>query len=72
MRIDKEKLKALKELDDRSLWAEIVRMAKSLGFNISESAPREEDMKKIRSMLDAEKISPYSAMKIMQSYKKDR
>ena len=72
MRIDKEKMNKLMALDDAALWAEIVRMAKGFGFNISENAPKSEDMQKIRSMLDADKINPYSAMKIIQSYKKDK
>ena len=72
MRIDKEKMKRLTALDDAALWAEIVKMAKGFGFNISEIPPAQGDMQKIRSMLDADKINPYSAMKIMQSYKKDK
>ena len=72
MRIDKEKLKRLMELDDAALWGEIVKMGKSFNFNINEATPRAEDMQKIRSLLDEGKINPYSAMKIMQSYKKDR
>ena len=71
MRIDREKLKRLTELDDNALWAEIVGMAKSMGFSIVEKVPNSEDMQKIRSLLDADKINPYSAMKIMKNYKKD-
>ena len=71
MRIDREKLKKLMELNDDALWAEIVKMAKSMGFSIVENVPNSEDMQKIRSLLDADKINPYSAMKIMKNYKKD-
>ena len=71
MRIDREKLKRLTELDNNALWAEIVGMAKSMGFSIVENVPKGEDMQKIRSLLDADKINPYSAMKIMKNYKKD-
>ena len=71
MRIDREKLKRLSALDDTALWSEIVGMARSVGFSMSEKPPKREDMQKIRSMLDSDKINPYSAMKIMQSYKKD-
>ena len=47
-------------------------MARGFGFSINERTPGREDMQKIRDMLNADKINPYSAMKIMQSYKKDK
>lgn len=72
MRIDKEKMNKLMALDDAALWAEIVKMARGFGFSINERTPGREDMQKIRDMLNADKINPYSAMKIMQSYKKDK
>lgn len=72
MRIDKEKLDTLMRLDDKALWSEIVKMARGFGFNISDEAPRGDDMQKIRSLLGEGRISPHGAMKLLQSLKRDR
>ena len=70
MRIDKEKLARLSELDDNALWGEIRKMAGGMSLSLPENAPSKNDMQKIRQMLSCGRINPLDAMKIMQSYKR--
>lgn len=70
MRIDKDKLTRLAQLDDKSLWDEIRRMAGGFNLTLPNAAPSGEDMRKIRSMLSCGRINPQDALKIMQSYKR--
>ena len=73
MKINKEELKRLSEKPDAQLWQEILSMAKSHGYKLPETAPKHEDLEKIRRALSgAEKISLADAAKIMNSYKKGK
>ena len=73
MKLDKEKLKLMAEKPDADLWADIYEMAKSHGYNIPKTAPRHEDMERIRGALrGSEKISLGDAARIMNNYKKTK
>ena len=71
MKIDKDKLRALSEKGDEELWREIQRIAGEHGYKLPVSAPKHEDMERIRGALSgAEKISLGDAARIMNSFKK--
>ena len=70
MKINKEELKRLSEKSDADMWAEILRIASSRGFELQKTPPKAEDLERIRRALSgAEKISLGEAAKIMNSYK---
>jgi hypothetical protein len=71
MKINKDEMKRLAEKGDAELWAEILSIAKSHGYNLSGTSPRPEDLEKIRrALLGVEKISLADATRIMNNYKK--
>ncbi len=71
MKINKDALKALAGLGDKELWSALRAMAQEHGYTLPETAPRPEDMAKIRAALGgAEKISLSDAAKILNGYKR--
>lgn len=70
MRINKEEMKRLAEKSDADLWAEILRIAGSHGYNLQKTPPKPEELERIRRALSgAEKISLGEAARIMNTYK---
>lgn len=70
MKVNKEQMKRLAEKNDAELWAEILSIAKSHGYNLSGTTPKSEDLEKIRRvLLGAEKISLADATRIINNYK---
>ena len=70
MKINKDELKRLAEKSDADLWAEILRMAGSRGYDLQKTPPKHEELERIRRALSgAEKISLGEAARIMNSYK---
>ena len=73
MKLDKEKLKMMAEKSDDALWADIYEIAKTHGYILPKTAPRHEDMERIRgAMRGSEKISLADAARIMNTYKKTK
>ena len=70
MKINKEQLMKLADKSDAELWAEILAIAGSHGYNLQKTPPRPEDIERIRRALrGAEKISLSEAARIMNTYK---
>ena len=70
MRIDKEQIKAIAALPDDKLWATVVSMAKGYGFSLPEKTPPHEELEKLRSMVNTEKINVGDAVKLLNNYRK--
>ena len=72
MKINKEELKQMAEKNDKELWADIYRIAKSHGYTLPTAMPSHENLEKIRRALSgAEKISLSDAAKIMKNHSKN-
>ena len=70
MKINKEELKQMAEKNDKELWADIYRIAKSHGYNLPPDAPEHKDMERIRgAMRGTEKININEAARILNSFK---
>ena len=73
MKIDKEKINALAALDDAALWSQICAIAKSHGFKLPETAPKHEQMDKLRfAITGSDKINLSDAIKILNQYRKEQ
>jgi hypothetical protein len=72
MKIDKEKLDKLLALPDDALWAEIVRVASSYGFNLPQKTPPKEQLNRLRATAGSDKINATEAMRILASIRKGK
>ena len=72
MRFDKSRLEALAALPDDKLWAEIVRIAGSFGYELPQATPPHQDLEKMRSAVRSDRISIPDAVKLINQYKKAR
>lgn len=70
MRIDKTQLEAIAALPDDKLWTTVVGMAKNYGFSLPEKTPSHEELEKLRSMVNAEKINVSEALRLLNNYRK--
>lgn len=70
MRVDKEKLDKLLSLPDEALWAEIVRLAGTYGFDLPKKTPTKEQLSKLRATANNDKIKAAEAMKLLNSIKR--
>ena len=70
MKIDKNKLKELSELDDNSLWRQIRSIASGHGITLPETAPPHSELEKLRAILLSDKINPLTAMRMLNSIKR--
>lgn len=71
MKIDKEQLKALADKSDKELWQTITGIASSHGYELPKTAPKPEDMEKIRAALrGSEKINMREAIRFINAYRK--
>ena len=71
MKINKEQMMKLAAKSDAELWAEILAIAKSHGYDLQQAPPKSEELERIRRALrGAEKITLSEAARIMNSYKK--
>ncbi|MBP5210151.1 MAG: hypothetical protein J6125_04740 [Clostridia bacterium] len=67
MKIDRDALSALCALDDKDLWAALVRAGESKGLSLPAATPPHEEMEKIRALLRSpEKTDPTEAMKLLR------
>ena len=72
MRIDKEKIAELAAMPDDALWAEIVRIGASHGFNMPKDVPPHDELEKLRGAVTGEKMRLGDAMKILNGLKRGR
>ena len=71
MKPDREKMRMLSELDDRTLWLTLCALAKEKGYDLNVSMPNEEDMAKIKRMLRGEeRVGMSEAMRLINNFKK--
>ncbi len=70
MRIDKAQLEAIAALPDDQLWATVVNMAKGYGFSLPEKTPSHEELQKLRSAVNSEKINVSEALRLLNNYRK--
>lgn len=71
MKIDKEKLAALAALPDDQLWATILEIGKSYGFNLPKQAPPHSELEKIRgAVTGGAKPNLSEAIKLVNNYRK--
>ena len=73
MRVNKEQIKALADKSDEELWKEIQKMGSAHGYSVPGNMPSHENMEKIRrAMLGIDKFNMNDAIKLMNSYKKNK
>ena len=71
MKIDKEKLAAFAALPDDKLWAEVVALAASHGFKLSEVPPSADEMKRLRgAIIGGARLNLAEAARIVNEYNK--
>ena len=70
MKFDRNKLDALMKLSDDDLWAEIVRVGASKGFNLPTGTPPHAELEKLRGIATGGKISMSEAMMLINKYKR--
>ncbi len=71
MRFDKEKLKELTSLPDNELWAKIVELAKSYGFNLPTETPPHSELEKLRGAVSPDgKPSMGEALRLLNEYRR--
>ena len=71
MRIDKQKIAELSSLSDDNLWAEIVRIGASHGFNMPRAVPPHSELEKLRAAVSGEKMKLGEAMRILQGLRRE-
>ena len=70
MKLDKESLKKMATLPDDELWQTIRKTAEAHGISLPEGTPKKEELSRLRGiLLDAEKLNPLAAMKLINDYK---
>ena len=73
MKLNKEKIGALLNLDDAALWLEITTAAQRFGYTLPQSTPKSADMAKIRAaMQEADKLSAMDVARLLSSFKAKR
>ena len=73
MKLNKEKIGALLNLDDAALWLEITSAAQKFGYTLPQSTPKAADMAKIRAaMREADKLSAMDVARLLSSFKAKR
>ena len=73
MRVNKEQIKALAEKSDAELWKEIQKMGEAHGYSLPSTMPTHDNMEKIRrAMLGIDKFNMNDAIKLMNTYKKNK
>ncbi len=71
MKINKEQMASLAELDDRALWQTITKIAEEHGYRLSENPPSGAELEKVRAALrGTEKLNMRDAVKLLNNYKK--
>ena len=71
MKIDKSKLEAMVGLSDSELWNQIKSVAESHGVKMPDKQPDTSELAKVRAALaDADKLSLFSAMRMVNNLKK--
>ena len=71
MKIDKEKLDKLLSLPDDKLWAEIVRLGGAYGMKIPTAPPPADQMARLRSAVNTDKLRMSDAIKLMNEIKRE-
>ncbi|MBQ4071996.1 MAG: hypothetical protein IJD51_06275 [Clostridia bacterium] len=70
MKINTEGMRAYANLDDRALWAELLKLAESHGYKLKADMPPKELLDRIRRVMRGEEqISLGEGMKILREYK---
>ena len=72
MRIDKAQLEAIAAMPDDKLWATVVAMARGYGFSLPEKTPSHEELEKLRTAVNADKINVSDAMRVLNNYRKGK
>ena len=70
MRFDKEKLEALAALPDDKLWAEVLKIADSVGYTLPREAPPHSELQKMRDAVSGGSINTLEAMRIVNRLKR--
>ena len=69
-KFDRNKLDAMMKLSDDDLWAEIVRVGASKGFNLPSGTPPHAELERLRRTVSDGRINIASALKIIDAYRK--
>ena len=70
MKINKEGMRAYAELDDRALWAELLKIAEGYGYKLKADMPPKELLDRVRRIMRGEEqISLGEGMRILREYK---
>ena len=73
LKLNKEKLRELAALDDASLIQQIYSAAQKFGYTLPQNALGENEIKKIRSVMqDSEKISAMEIARLLSSMKEKK
>ena len=73
LKLNKEKLRELAALDDASLIQQIYSAAQKFGYTLPQKALGENEIKKIRSVMqDSEKISAMEIARLLSSMKEKK
>lgn len=73
MKLNKEELRKLADLEDGAMWQGICRVAKNNGYNLIANQPKHEELEKIRGILRGDiKINVLDAMRLLNTYKEKR
>ena len=69
MKIDKSKLSALSAMGDEELWRQIRAIASAYGITLPEKAPPSQELSRVRSAFNGERLNLCEAVNAIKSYK---
>ncbi len=70
MKLDRNMLDQMLKLPDDELWRQVVSIAKTHGFTLSDKTPQHEELERLRGIArDGMNINPITAMKLLNKYK---